>query len=158
MLNYLDQDGTAQVYWVNTADNSVITRLFARAEGRQREELWGLASGGEAVERLNLNTVFSDLDRDPAAVWGQLYLTGHVTTDDVALPNDADRPRRLRVPNREVAKLYRMEIASRARNEADASVGRTAALQDALAAGDAKAFEQEMRAVLLSTPSHLDLA
>ena len=48
---------------------------------------------------------------------GQLYLAGYVTTDDVAVPNDAMRERRLRVPNREVACLFRGEFVERSVRE-----------------------------------------
>lgn len=157
VLNYLDQ-GIAQVYWVNTADNGVIGRLFERADSEQLAKLWGLASGGEVVEPLNLNTVFADLDRDPAAMWGQLYLAGYVTTDDVAFPNDAGRPRRLRIPNREVAEVYRQEICRRAMRGAGVAPVRALALRQALPAGDAGAFVHEMDAVLQGVPSYYDLS
>lgn len=49
-----------------------------------------------------------------APLWGQLYLVGHLITDDEAASNDARMPRRLRVPNREVAYLYRSEFVDRA--------------------------------------------
>lgn len=46
-------------------------------------------------------------------LWSMLYLAGYLTTDETALPNDTLSLRPLRIPNREVALLYRAEIVGR---------------------------------------------
>ncbi len=42
-----------------------------------------------------------------------LYLAGYLTTDDTEQPNSKDVVRRLRIPNLEIASLYRSEIIDR---------------------------------------------
>lgn len=45
--------------------------------------------------------------------WSMLYLAGYLTTEETSFPNDTLLPRPLRIPNLEVAYLYRAEIAER---------------------------------------------
>ena len=75
-----------------------------------------------------------------------LYLAGYLTTDDTALPGDVDRLRPLRIPNREVAKLYASEITGRF---AQVAGGRDALddLHRALVSGDVVCFAEELESV-----------
>lgn len=41
------------------------------------------------------------------------YLAGYVTTDDVEDPSDDTRLRTLRIPNREIRRLFRNEVIRR---------------------------------------------
>lgn len=161
VLNYLKKGGAAQPYWGNTSDNAIVHELFAQAGGTTADELRELAAGRRVLEPVELATVFSDLDspeaRDgSAAFWGQLYLAGYVTTEDVALPNDDISPRELRVPNREVGWLFRREFASRV-NGAVRDQRALRELRRALVEGDAERLEASLGRVLVESPSYLDL-
>ena len=160
VLNYLDQGGVAQPYWGNTSDNAIVHQLFARASGREADELRALAAGEGVTEALDLSTTFSAIDdghalADSSALWGQLYLAGYVTTDDVAVPNDAMRERRLRVPNREVAYLFRSEFVERSVREHGRD--RLRRFREALLGLDADGLSRALDAVLDESPSYLDL-
>lgn len=60
-----------------------------------------------------LGIVFPEMGFKGDALWSMLYLAGYLTTDETALPNDTLSLRPLRIPNREVALLYRAEIVGR---------------------------------------------
>ena len=89
--------------------------LFECATGDTAHDLERLAAGEHVVSYIDLATVYDTIDTDPDAVWSQLYLAGYLTTDDIELPNEADVPREMRVPNREVRRLYRAEFHDRSR-------------------------------------------
>lgn len=155
VLNYLRR-GVAQPYWGNTSDNAIVHQLFRLAGNGEAQELRELASGGTVWEPLDLATVFSRLDGDPSAIWSQLYLAGYLTTDDAGRANDDVTPRELRVPNREVAWLYRKEFAERS----EALAGTTRRLRElhrALAGGDAAGLEACVGEILAESPSYFDL-
>lgn len=156
VLNYLAQDGVAQPYWGNTSDNAIIHNLFQRATRTELEKLEGLAAGNTVNEPLNMTTVYSESDENPSAVWSQLYLAGYVTTNDVGFPNDRARIRRLRIPNREVACLFRDEFLDRSVVLAG-GVQRLDALWESLIKGEPKQLERELRGVLENSLSHFDL-
>lgn len=60
-----------------------------------------------------LGIVLPEMGFKGDGLWSMLYLTGYLTTDETALPNDTLSLRPLRIPNREVALLYRAEIVGR---------------------------------------------
>jgi predicted ATP-dependent Lon-type protease len=60
-----------------------------------------------------LGIVFPEMGLKGDGLWSMLYLAGYLTTDETALPNDTLSLRPLRIPNREVALLYRAEIVGR---------------------------------------------
>lgn len=157
VLNYFGNGCAPDVYWGNTSSNSVLGGLVANADDKMLKRLYALAEPGGTVRApLDTRVVFSDLETAPQAVWSMLYLAGYLTTDDTALPGDVDRLRPLRIPNREIAKLYASEITGRF---ARAAGGRDALddLHRALASGDAAAFAEELESVLLNCASFHDL-
>lgn len=121
-------------------------------------KVYGLLETGGSVEAaLDLSEVFGDLDAKPEALWSLLYLAGYLTTDDTEQPNSKDVVRRLRIPNLEIASLYRSEIIDRF---AQIAGGRDCLidLHRALVDGDADAFAEELEGVLLNSASFYDLA
>lgn len=72
-----------------------------------------LVPGGVVWAPLDLGIVFPEMGVSGDALWSMLYLAGYLTTDDVSWPNDTQRLRPLRIPNLEVARLYRAEIIER---------------------------------------------
>lgn len=157
-VNYFKHDCVPDVYWGNTSSNSVLGSLVANADNKMLKRLYALAEPGGTVNApIDTRIVFPDLGVAPQAVWSMLYLAGYLTTDDTALPGDTERPRALRIPNREVAKIYTSEITGRF---AQAAGGRDVLydLHEALVAGDAEIFAEELEDVLLNCASFHDLA
>lgn len=91
--------------------------LVRDADRETLEKVYDLMKpGGTVEEPLNLGVIFPDITSPGTrlrqdALWSMLYLAGYLTTEDTELPDNVRIPRRLRVPNREVAELYRMEMA-----------------------------------------------
>ena len=85
-----------------------------------------------------------------------LYLAGYLTTEDTDDPNSRLVRRRLRLPNREVAEVFRTEIVERYAEEAG-GYERLDDLHNALIAGDADGVGRELGRILLTTPSCRDL-
>ncbi len=155
VLNYL-YGGVAQPYWTNTSRNGIVVDLIRHAGESQTVELAALAGGGTITKPLDLRTVFDDLTQNPEAVWAQLYQSGYVTTNDTGMPNDDELPRRLRIPNLEVGKLFSKELVGRASTLAGGSAT-LRALHRAIIAIDATAVQSALRQILLDSPSYHDL-
>lgn len=116
VLNYFRDHCTADVYWGNTSSNSVLATLLEQADEHTTEQLFALMQPGGAIEApLDLSAVFPDIGTREEVLWSMLYLAGYLTTNDVELPNNKRLPRTLRIPNREIAELYRTEITERCR-------------------------------------------
>lgn len=114
LLNYFDNGCAVDIYWGNTSSNSVLGDALRASDGRTFSQVLSLAEpGGEVEATLDLGVVFPDVGIRPEALWSMLYLSGYLTTGDVAFPGDSEYLRRLRIPNREVGRLYRKEIVDR---------------------------------------------
>lgn len=114
ILNYFYRDCAAGVYWLNTPSNAVVGEAIRHADERTLREMYALAEeGGTVVEPLDLSVIFPDVGVRREAVWSMLYLSGCLTTDDTEMPDDPWRERALRIPNREIARLFTKEIPLR---------------------------------------------
>ena len=157
VLNYFKAHCVADVYWGNTSGNGVLGDMVHNASERVLSQLYQLMEPGGTVEQpLDLGVVFPDIGIRPGTVWSMLYLSGYLTTNDTQLPNNARIPRALRIPNQEIAELFRGEIVERFANVA----GDTERLYDlhrALVAGGGEAVEAELSHILLNSASYFDL-
>ena len=107
VLNYFKQDCAPGVYWLNTSSNSVVGSAVRAADARTLADLYSLTRpGGMVFEPLDLGVVFPDVGVRPDAIWSMLYLAGYLTTNDVMVPDDPWYERTLRIPNREIRRLF----------------------------------------------------
>lgn len=156
-VNYLKSACTADVYWGNTSSNSVVGDLVRQADAHTLGQVYRLLEPGGVVNApLDLSVVFPDIGVRPGAVWSMLYLAGYLTTDDVAQPNNTLVPRRLRIPNREIAELYRKEVVERFAAESGGQQ-RLGDLHAALVSGDAPALTSELSRIVRESASCHDL-
>lgn len=98
-----------------------------------------LEPGGVVATPLETGCVFPDVGVRESALWSMLYLSGYLTKDLTATPNDKRVRRPLRIPNKEVCLLFRNEIIERFAHEAGGE-NSLMQLQDALVAGDEEAL------------------
>lgn len=144
VLNYLDNKCSPGAYWGNTSGNSVLGDLVAGADAGTLEEVYSLIEpGGVVYDSLDLGVVFPDLGVREGALWSILYLSGYLTTNDTEDPSDDTRLRPLRIPNREVARLYRNEVVKRFRGQAGGT-RQLSALHEAILNGESAALEKEL--------------
>ncbi len=156
VINYLDQGCAADVYWGNTSSNSVLGEMVRHAKTETMEKVYALLEpGGTVAARLDLGVVFSDAGVREGSLWSMLYLAGYVTTEDTTLPNRTSIPRRLRIPNLEVADLYRAEVIDRfAMMTGSDSLDE---LHAAMVSGDVEKMESGLLRVLADSASCFDL-
>ena len=157
LLNYINYGCLADVYWGNTSGNSVVGDLIRNADESTSEEIYGLLEpGGVVWAPLDLGIVFPEMGLKGDALWSMLYLSGYLTTDETALPNDTLSLRPLRIPNLEVARLYRVEIVERFLNVAGGRL-RLMRLHEALVECDASVVTGELSRISESAASSFDL-
>lgn len=156
-LNYFNYDCAPDVYWGNTSGNSVVADLVRQADADTLGKVYALMEPRGAVEApLDLGVVFPDIGIRADALWSMLYLAGYLTTEDTAFPNNTRVHRRLRIPNAEVAEVYRTEIVDRFADATGGSSGLDV-FHEALASGDAEVLQRELAKLLDSSTSYFDV-
>lgn len=157
VLNYLKQGCAADVYWGNTSGNDVIGGLMRSANTDTLEKIYTLMQPGGVVSApLNLGVVFPDLGVRGNAIWSMLYLAGYLTTDDTSRPGMVQLPRRLRIPNLEIASLYHSEIIERF-TDAAGGYDHLESFRKALIEGDEQRLNEELNRMLRDSLSSFDL-
>ena len=157
VLSFFDNRCMPGAYWGNTSGNGVLGDMVKTADEATLGKLYRLLEpGGTVEEPLDLSVVFPDVGVREEALWSMLYLAGYLTTSDVTDPSDTHLPRRLRIPNKEVARLYRSEVIDRF-TEVAGGRDRLMTLHRALVEGDAEGVAAELEDILLRAPSYYDL-
>lgn len=157
LLNYINYGCSADVYWGNTSDNAVVGDLIRSADESTTEEIYKLLEpGGVVWAPLDLGIVFPEMGLKGDALWSMLYLSGYLTTDQTAFPNDTLSLRPLRIPNLEVARLYRAEIVERFLGFAGGRA-RLMLLHEALMEGNVPVVGDELARIAENAASTFDL-
>ena len=157
VLSFFDNRCMPGAYWGNTSGNGVLGDMVKTADEATLGKLYRLLEpGGTVEEPLDLSVLFPDVGVREEALWSMLYLAGYLTTSDVTDPSDTHLPRRLRIPNKEVARLYRSEVIDRF-TEVAGGRDRLMTLHRALVEGDAEGVAAELEDILLRAPSYYDL-
>lgn len=157
VLNYFDNDCECAPYWGNTSSNAPIAAMVRGGDARLMRKVYELLKagrvGGGRPRFVGGVRRFGCPPRGPLVA---LYLAGYLTTDRYGAANSKDVVRRLRIPNLEIASLYRSEIIDRF---AQIAGGRDCLidLHRALIDGDACLLAEELEDVLLNSASFYDL-
>ena len=157
VLNYFSKRCRPDVYWANTASNAVVADAVRASNGAGFRDVCRLLQPGGTIARpLDMEVVFPESGATGDILWSMLYLAGYLTTDDIESPGDRYRVRRLRIPNKEIAQVFRGEVIERFR-EVAGGAGRLLELHEVLVAGDAAVVEAELARILATSPSVRDL-
>lgn len=157
VLNFLDQDCTPDNYWGNTSSNGIIGDLLHNADETTLGQIYDLMQpGGVVTAPLDLSLVFPDLGVRKDAVWSMLYLAGYLTTEDTGFPGQTNLARRLRIPDLEIAGLYRDEIIGRFVSSTGTQQ-RLYEFHDALTSGDVETLAEQLNGILRDSASSFDV-
>lgn len=157
ILSFFSNDCEPGTYWANTSGNDVIRVALAQLDNPALEKLYAIADpGAEVAVRLGMDAVLPDLGIREDALRGILYLSGYVTTDGAARPETRSVKRRTRLPNMEIAALFRDEIFGRFTRIAGDENGLDR-FHNALLRGEKDVVSSELEKFLLRSASYLDL-
>lgn len=156
ILNYFDRGCVPGVYWTNTSSNGVVGDLVRNADQSTLAQVYSLLEpNGYVASSLDLGVVFPDVGVRADALWSMLYLAGYLTTDLTEEPDNNMALRPLRIPNREIAQLFRNEVIGRFAAAAGGE-SRLVAFHRALCSGDEETVLHELDAMVVSSGSTFD--
>lgn len=114
-------------YWVNTSSNDAIKK-FLESDFDVNDDFEVLLKGGIVERKINPNITYGDLTKSETNLWSILYMTGYLTIVPGSLPKMPDNtystdmglydyPFKLKLPNKEIAKLFEETVASWFKNK-----------------------------------------
>ncbi len=153
VLKCIDAKGALAPYWVNTSDNALMKQLITRGTEDIKADIEELFRGGYIDKTIEEGIAFSNLERNPKAIWSLLLFSGYLTL--VSTPT-AQALCRLRIPNVEVNGLYKSMILEWFEKSIHEPKYRL--LLKSLTTGDVATFSQLFQEFLLSSVSVFDVS
>lgn len=108
VLSYIDHECIPKPYWVRTSANGVLKQLLMGADPLQITSIQRLLYNETIDVTIDESVIYPELDQDPSALFTLLLTTGYLTAEN-ADPILDDRYS-LKIPNKEIRKLYSNEI------------------------------------------------
>ena len=132
ILNYVSEKCTPRPYWAGTSGNEIIRTLLDHSTQDTWDVVSALSGGGKAIVDFRDQVVYSDIERDPSAIYSIMAMSGYLNA------KHTDFGYEISIPNREVYQIYEGTILS-AINQNESSV-RIAMLFAALRNNDGEAI------------------
>jgi hypothetical protein len=152
VLKCIAENSVLAPYWVNTSDNALMKQLIAKGTEDIKADIEELIKGGVVEKTIEEGIVFPSLEKSPNAIWSLLLYSGYLTLD--ATPSYGV-PCRLRIPNVEVAELYRSMILDWFEKSIHEHKYRM--LLNSLVNGDIHTFSQIFQEFMISSVSVFDV-
>ena len=143
------EDAEPKNYWRNTSSNGVIKEFVGRFKVSGKFET--LMNGSIISETISDELTYDILHESEQNLWSVLLMTGYLTKADPAARGQTVA---LKIPNAEIAGIFRDMVAIHFREKLD--VTKQEAMMQALWAGDAETASALMSDLLWKTISYMD--
>ena len=97
-------------YWGNTSSNSIVRDLILKANATTKEEIERLLGGKTIVKQIHEDITYMEIEKSINNLWNFLLFTGYLTKSHTENYDNGDRFLTLKIPNKEVAYIYRNKI------------------------------------------------
>ena len=141
-----------QAYWINTSGNDLVKRFIEKADKTTRDEIEALIAGGLVEKPIRLELTYDEIDNSINNLWSVLFTTGYLTQAGRTEQGDY----RLRIPNKEVREVYKLQIQEWFRDTVLQDTEPIRAFLQAFTDGNAKEIEARLTKILGNMISILD--
>ncbi len=112
---FADESALPVEYWSNTSSNSIIKDLLSKSTDISRDEIEILVQDGSIEKTVFEDITYQDIYENEENLWNFLFFTGYLKAVEVKMKDD-DRVMVLKIPNKEIKKIYRQQIVIWSRN------------------------------------------
>ena len=106
IINFADNQGGLDLYWVNTSDNGIVKEMLTAGTSQANEKVKKLLQGEAITEYIGDHVSFKDLGGSKDLSWSMLLMSGYLKPVKLEMTPGYKRCE-LKIPNKEVAVLYR---------------------------------------------------
>ena len=155
VISYFKRNCVSDAYWVNTSGNVIVGELLSHTDQAHTEALEGLLQGRSVKGYLREGITYGDVENDEAALYTMLCMTGYLTVEHQREIGNVTEYF-LRLPNREMQKLFGTEILRRFPRRFDQSS--LVSFMEALLDGNAEKVQEGLADYLEVLASTFDTA
>ena len=138
-------------YWANTSSNAILDEFVNDSRMDVSEKFETLLNGGTFLQEISDELTYDHLTDSEKNFWSVLLMTGYVTRADLTGGRGGIR---LRIPNKEIAELFKDAVVRRFSRRLDASLAD--AFIDALWGGDEATASSALSDILWDSISYYD--
>ncbi len=156
VINYMSAlakrpDARPKAFWKDSSHNGVLRTFVGRTDFNIKGKFEALMNGGTVTQVITDMLTYDTLHATEDNLWSVLLMTGYVTKAD---PDSDEDSVELRIPNKEVATIFRDAVVSLFRDTIDNA--KQKAMMDALWCGDVDAASKSVSDLLWKTISYND--
>lgn len=107
IIEFIKEEGKISPYWIHTSGNDLIKDLVIKSAPETQEKIGQLIAGQIIKEIIDEHIVFTDLEKNTAAIWSLFLMTGYLKAISVKVNAYGDEECELAIPNKEVESLYK---------------------------------------------------
>ena len=157
LLKYVESEGLALPYWVNTSDNKLVGDVLENIGNEDAEILKDFISGGTITQSIDTNIIYPELEYNGEAAYSLLLQSGYLKSVGKTI-SEGNILCTLKIPNREVQHIYLKEIVNRfLRTDMPRAVNAANSFSTAMLTRNAAEMQKTLQKLLLSTCSYFDL-
>ena len=139
-------------YWVNTSDNLLIYDTLKKGDLEIIEELKQLIERKELVKSLDKGFSFEDLKVSPGYIWSLMVASGYLRVVRKLNDDPFSTDYVVDIPNLEILSFFEKDFIRRFMKDPDYF----RELINSLVKGDMYRFEERLKYIFMTTPSHFD--
>ena len=139
-------------YWVNTSDNLLIYDTLKKGDLEIIEELKQLIERKELVKSLDKGFSFEDLKVSPGYIWSLMVASGYLRVVKKLNDDPFSSDYVVDIPNLEILSFFEKDFIRRFMRDPDYF----RELIDSLVKGDMYRFEERLKYIFMTSPSHFD--
>ena len=156
VINYLsaltfDKSARPKAFWKDSSHNGILRTFAEKTEFAVSDKFEALMNGGSITQNISDMLTYDTLHASEDNMWSVLLMTGYVTKADPA--DDWDTVE-LRIPNKEVATIFRDAVVSLFMDTLDRDEQK--AMMEALWSGNVDAASKAVSELLWNTISYND--
>ncbi|MCR4430909.1 MAG: ATP-binding protein [Tepidanaerobacteraceae bacterium] len=160
ILNYVKQK-KLQPYWVNTSSNDIIRDVLTKTASSVKKKIQTLIEGGKIKDEvINTDTNFRDIRNrkiiSEEVLWSMLLVSGYLKPVNLRHSEYGDTICDLKVPNKEILKLYRDIISTWFESE-EVTSDKIKELLKEMVEGDIEKFKEGFQYLVEKTFSYFDV-
>ena len=139
-------------YWVNTSDNLLIYDTLKKGDLEIIEDLKQLIERKELVKSLDKGFSFEDLKVSPSYIWQLMVASGYLRVIRKLDDDPMSFKYLVDIPNLEILSFFERDFIRRFMRDPDYF----RELIDSLVKGDMYRFEERLKYIFMTSPSHFD--
>ena len=139
-------------YWVNTSDNLLIYEILKKGDLQIIEDLKQLIEGKELIKSLDKGFSFEDLKVSPGYIWSLMVASGYLRIVKKFNDDPFSSEYVVDIPNLEILSFFERDFIRRFMKDPDYF----RELIDSLVKGDMYRFEERLKYIFMTSPSHFD--